>query len=200
MSSPVDMLRKPFCISNIFAGYLINGVHFCGRTTGNSSYESCEAWNPVTCPNTASGSFWEAASTNFAKNAVGDVYVLLNGTRNPIFKSSSYFTKYEAPNLRGGTVTKLTAILINDSPKTKRDLCNNDDSLKILKSIVKTKGIEFVCKENPRDLVYLFCIDNSSTDLCTSVNMYHDGNASTCRACFSPQLLLLLLALLNVLK
>ncbi|XP_053403884.1 ADP-ribosyl cyclase/cyclic ADP-ribose hydrolase-like [Mercenaria mercenaria] len=163
-------------VEKTLIGYLIDRLGFCGGTAGNSPSVSCESWDPVTCPYTASGSFWQIVSENFAGNAAGDVYALLNATRNPIFKSNSYFAKFELPNLRSGMVTNLTAILINDSPTTKRDPCNTDDSLKSLKNIVKAKNIEFVCRENPGDLVYLFCVDNASTDLCKNVTIYQSGN------------------------
>lgn len=157
-------------VEDTLIGYLIDRIKFCAGNASQDVKEQCERYNPDTCPYTARGSFWEAASINFARNAVGHVYVLLNATREPIVKSTSYFTKYEVTNLDNQTVTRLSAILINDSPSSKRDPCNSDESLQMLKEQIETKNIAFDCHENPSDLVYLYCMDNPRAELCKSLN------------------------------
>lgn len=181
-------------LEDTMIGYLLNGLSFCGGEAGSNSSLSCPSRDADKCPNTASGAFWTAASLNFAKKASGHVYVLLNATKDPVFKSSSYFWSNEVPTLRAGFVERLSAILINDSPSTKRDPCANDEMLQQLKSNLTTRNINFDCVENPRDLVNLYCVDNPTSEVCGSSGLTTGSATSVrCRNIFLIQLVFLMI-------
>lgn len=157
-------------LEDTLIGYLLDGLKFCGGQAGLNSSLSCPVHNR-TCPFTAYEGFWTAASENFAKKAVGNIYVLLNATQDPIIEDTSFFWKYEFPNLEAGSVDSMTALLINDSPSKKIDPCSNDKTLQKLKSGLIAKNIRFECNENPRDLVLIYCAERPSAELCNFFNI-----------------------------
>ncbi|KAK3596891.1 hypothetical protein CHS0354_031669 [Potamilus streckersoni] len=160
-------------LEDTMPGYVADGLSFCGD---NSTSDGIAREN-ITCPSTflsancsstVSSVFWTSASINFAKSVTGEIFVMLNASRNPIYRNNSYFRMYEVPNLTKGTVTKATVYIVGESPISKGNLCGSESILE-LKANLAEKDIAFECQENPRDVMNILCGDNPRADVCSSI-------------------------------
>lgn len=165
-------------LQDTLTGYLLDGLNFCGGPAGRNESIPCPSENDHNCPHTARLAFWEAASVNFAKKAVGNVYLLLNATRDPLLDDNSDFMRYELPNLREGAVHNFSVILINDSLILWKEQCDeNDMTLSKIRTNLTAKHVSFDCIQNPEDLLFTYCTDNLETKVCLSVHFFFSSSA-----------------------
>ncbi|KAK3602132.1 hypothetical protein CHS0354_003164 [Potamilus streckersoni] len=170
-------------LEDTMPGYLIDSLSFCGDNNTSDGlageYTSCPSYRPTeNCSSSAETVFWTKASVNFARSAVGNIFVMLNASQEPVYHKGSYFGKYELPNLTRGKVTKATVYIVSASSVSKGSLCGSE-SLMELKSELAEKDIDFECQENPREVMFIYCAENPSTDACTSVLTSSTAPSST---------------------
>ncbi|CAF3604017.1 unnamed protein product [Rotaria sp. Silwood1] len=152
-------------LEDTLAATTVNGLRWCGKDndTEGFDYISC----PYNCKDNiwADDAFWGIASKNFAEKAVGEVYLVLNGSRTDgqlSFRNNSYFAKYELPNLqRTGIfrVTKLNVLLLHSPDQQVVEKCG-EKSLIYLETLVQSYQIEYLCKDDPEELILMMCSDN----------------------------------------
>ncbi|KAL3846674.1 hypothetical protein ACJMK2_017645 [Sinanodonta woodiana] len=173
-------------LEDTMPGYLIDSLSFCGNNNTSDGLAgentTCPSYRPTeNCPFSAETVFWTTASVNFARSAVGHIFVMLNASQEPIYHKSSYFGTYELPNLTRGKVTKATVYIVSATRVSKGSLCGSDSMME-LKNQMADKDIVFECQENPREVMFIYCAEYPSTDVCTSVltssksrlSHYHD--------------------------
>lgn len=164
---------KMTTISDTLTGYIADGLVWCSDPDTPdglaASNFSCPGFEPVPdCPVSAEFAFWSAASKNFGHNAVGNVFIMLNASVEPIYDSQSYLATYEVPNYRPGYVTIATVLLINEDPKRLGSRCV-DQSLANLSTNLAARGIKYECVENRRDVITLLCHDQPQLPVCSAV-------------------------------
>lgn len=114
-----------------------------------------------------SNPFWNAVSTKFAQKAIGDVTVVLNGTRpQGALANYSTFFNYELPNLSADSVTSLKVILLHMPGMLKHETCKSPRSLKVLQHILAEKSIAYECEDNPTEIMQLMCMKVPHADEC----------------------------------
>ena len=77
------------------------------------------------CPCSVAFDFFEKFSVLFAEAAQGVIFFLGYGERvNGTFSESSFFAKYEIPNLNPAVVTRVVVIVVHRRNKGKAMLCS----------------------------------------------------------------------------
>nr|XP_002735899.2 PREDICTED: ADP-ribosyl cyclase-like [Saccoglossus kowalevskii] len=134
-------------LEDTLTGYVAQQLIWCGQTDDPGiNYMSCNE----RCYRSAEEAFWGVASTAFARQAKGEVFTLLNGSRpEGAFKNDSYFAKYELPNLDQGQVTMINIVVIHslDTPAT--ETCDTGSILD-LKEIITQYGFRYTCTDDPK--------------------------------------------------
>ena len=139
--------------------------------------------------------FWQAASVDFARRAVGEVLVVLNGTRNyGAIANYSFFVKYELPQFSAERIHKVKVLLLHTPGSPKYETCQSPSTLLYLQSALAEKAIEYECEDNFQDTLLLMCIYDPSSVECESIKSMIVSVAS---AFFSRPLLLVLAILVN---
>ncbi|XP_063428912.1 ADP-ribosyl cyclase/cyclic ADP-ribose hydrolase-like [Mytilus trossulus] len=184
--------HKYYTISDTLTGYLFDNIEWCGNSTEADGIEKY----PRTCPGyelgpecqkSAQSVFWETASKFYARNAYGDVYVMLNASISPAFPTDSYFGNNELPNINGTKVKKATILLVHSLDDPVLEKCSGE-SIKNLMERFTAKGISPSCIDNPRDVQMLMCSENPSNPNC---NMWMSSGAK--RSMMTPYLICLIL-------
>lgn len=151
-------------LEDTLAGYLVNGLTWCGKKTDPPSsdgidYDSCP--DRSVCDYTTP--FWGLASETFARHARGIARVLLNGSRvdsngKPTpYRRDSFFAKYELPNLQVDKVSELMIIVAHT--RSIPTGCDTD-SIGMLKKDAKKRNIKKVtCYDDPNDVRHILCTD-----------------------------------------
>ncbi|CAF3376805.1 unnamed protein product [Rotaria sp. Silwood1] len=149
-------------LEDTLAAAMVTGFTWCGKDN------DAEWFHYVSCPNDckdnigADDAFWEIASKTFAQNVVGEIYLVLNGSQSndrPSFRNNSFFARYELPNLqRKGPyrVTKLNVLLLHSPDQKVVEKCG-ENSLITLETIVRSYQIEYLCKDDPEELILIMC-------------------------------------------
>lgn len=158
-----DKGRKFYTISDTLTGYLFDNVVWCGNTTEADGIEKYPGTCPgfeigPECPSSAQSVFWATASQHYARHAYGEVHVMINASRTPAFRNSSYFTQYELPNLNATKVPKATILMVHYITDPVLETCSSE-SIEKLKSSLNETGITPYCIDNPRDVQLLLCVD-----------------------------------------
>ncbi|XP_073256601.1 ADP-ribosyl cyclase/cyclic ADP-ribose hydrolase-like [Porites lutea] len=166
-------------LEDTFAGYLVDGLTWCGKKTNEGiDYDSCP--DRRVCNYTTA--FWGLASMTFAKHARGTVRVMLHGSRVDLdgkivpYRADSFFAKYELPYLQVGKVSELMIIVVHTTdPKGKSVGCDHDSIIK-LKNDAEQRGLKVTCYEDPADVRHIMCTDTPSYPKCqfphSNPNMY----------------------------
>ncbi|XP_065832555.1 ADP-ribosyl cyclase/cyclic ADP-ribose hydrolase-like [Oscarella lobularis] len=153
-------LKSIFCMDGIncydnsqfMPSYVVGEMNWCGSTSDPSgmNFTGCKSYDPVTCPNHVTYSFWAAASEQLALRSTGRVRLLLNGTRTTgdAYSRNSFFAKFELPNLNPNAVTLVEAIVALTPGQTAKETCNNG-SLVTLRTDVTNRGLNYQCTMNP---------------------------------------------------
>ncbi|CAF4514462.1 unnamed protein product, partial [Rotaria sp. Silwood2] len=149
-------------LEDTLAAAMVSGLTWCGKDNDS------EGFDYVSCPNNcednlwADDAFWGVASKTFAQKAAGEIYLVLNGSQSndhASFRNNSYFAKYELPNLqRTGQyrVTKLNVLLLHSPDRKVVEKCG-ENSLITLETIVRNYQIEYICKDDPEELILIMC-------------------------------------------
>lgn len=114
----------------------------------------------------AEDSFWQMASTDFARGVQGDFSLLLAATASRLaYRRSSYFSRYELPNLNRAQVTKVDILMIRNDTLTPPEACGSG-SLVLLAQDLASYGIPFTCTDNPDSVRHIICVDTPSSPQC----------------------------------
>jgi hypothetical protein len=141
-------------------------MNFCSSNgVTDFTYDSC----PVDCV-TRNAPFWNAASADFAKKASGYIKIILNGTRSigAISNTSTFFLQ-ELPNLDSSKVKQLTVFLLHSPNQQKFETCANPKTLTILKNALAEKNINYVCEDNPDQVLFLMCFYDPFSKECQAI-------------------------------
>uniref|UniRef100_UPI00398EE625 ADP-ribosyl cyclase/cyclic ADP-ribose hydrolase 2-like n=1 Tax=Pristiophorus japonicus TaxID=55135 RepID=UPI00398EE625 len=102
-----DKTRRMMPLGETLIGFLADDLDWCGQNESPGiNYQSC----PTTteCENNPVNSFWKIASESYAKEAVGIVRVMLNGSvSDGAFPKNGFFAKHELPNLRKSNISEI---------------------------------------------------------------------------------------------
>jgi hypothetical protein len=110
------------------------------------------------------------ASKNFASQAVGKAFVVLNGSREiGAIKETSFFYTIELPLLDASKVDTLKVLLLHDVDMAKHETCSQPKSLLKLIEILKIKSINYECEDNPDNVVLTMCFKNPLSPECQSI-------------------------------
>jgi len=159
-------VRSYWSLEDSFTGYLLNEFNFCSSQSINTfAFDSC----PRSCV-TSNNPFWNAASSNFAKRATGDAIVVMNGTRSfGALSNTSTFFNYELSKLSFPPVRQLKVYLVHVPGQTKYETCKEPKTLITLKSILESKQINYVCEDNPENIIFSMCFMDASSKECQAV-------------------------------
>ncbi|XP_070538888.1 ADP-ribosyl cyclase/cyclic ADP-ribose hydrolase-like [Ptychodera flava] len=127
--------------------------HWCGTTERHGiNYKACP--NRNNCEENykhAWCAFWQAASEKFAKDAIGTVHILLNGSKadGKVVINRSFLLRYEVGNLDKSKVTKVQILMIYNRDKKPTDKGCNDISVKrlMIKLRKELEKIEVECTD-----------------------------------------------------
>ncbi|CAF4663363.1 unnamed protein product, partial [Rotaria sp. Silwood2] len=158
-------------LEDTLAAAMADGLSWCGKENDPQGFDY------VSCPNNcadniwADDAFWGLASKKFAEKAAGEVYLVLNGSRandQPSFRNDSFFTKYELPNLQktGQYRVKKLIVLLMHSPDRKVVERCGEKSLITLQMRVQSYDIEYLCKDDPEELILIMCNDQLEAREC----------------------------------
>ncbi|XP_021355082.1 ADP-ribosyl cyclase/cyclic ADP-ribose hydrolase-like [Mizuhopecten yessoensis] len=167
--------QKLTAIDDTLAGYLADNLQFCGSTTSTDGNEA----NVTSCPRcsqSAYSAFWSIASIEYAREAKGAIKVMLNASRSPAFRESSYFTTKELPQLYHPNVTSAHVMLVHRLGQTPKENCLSP-SVKNLTTILTSRGIHTTCEDQPRDVVLLQCADFPESTACRDLSFTSSGSA-----------------------
>ncbi|XP_065832553.1 ADP-ribosyl cyclase/cyclic ADP-ribose hydrolase-like isoform X3 [Oscarella lobularis] len=166
--SGTEQLKSMYCFQGancyandqFLASYIPNKMSWCGSKTDPSgmNFTGCRTYDPTTCPNHVTHSFWAAASAQIASGSTGLVQLLLNGTRTTgsAYSRTSFFGLYELPNLDPKKVNPLGALVALTPGKPVKENCNNG-SLTLLRTDATAKGLNYTCATNPPRVRHLSC-------------------------------------------
>lgn len=158
-------IRQYWSLKDTLPGYLVNGVDFCSSYGSNTFDESC----PNACVS-VENPFWNAASIDYAKKASGQITVVLNGTRSiGAITYSSYFIKYEVPNLQSEKVNELKVLLLHSPGQAKFETCEKPVTLRYLQSILVETNIKYSCEDEPDNIIYYMCFKEPLSKECLTV-------------------------------
>jgi hypothetical protein len=162
-------------------GGLMNGLNFCGAgldwfeaNTSVFNYSTCQ---PYGSPG-SSYYFWTAASTQFAQQARGDVFMLgyagtrriyRNGT-DPNYpnETASIFASVEIKNLNASQITSFTALII-PSTAFPTEVCGQGSVAQMQYDLTAIAGIppeNVFCIDNPDAVRHQICVDDWFTPQC----------------------------------
>ncbi|XP_070538419.1 ADP-ribosyl cyclase/cyclic ADP-ribose hydrolase-like [Ptychodera flava] len=127
-------------LEHTMTGNVMDGLDYewCGQLEGDGiNYEKCPDRKDCVDPFTTSHcAFWQQASIEFAKQARGEVRVLLDGANKngAAFYNSSYFAEYELKNLNKNFVRRVH-ILVMNSTENINETCGTGSILELEKEI-----------------------------------------------------------------
>ncbi|CAF0815264.1 unnamed protein product [Rotaria sordida] len=156
--------RNYVTLEDTLAAAMVDGLIWCGKENDTEGFDfvSC----PYTCKSNqwADLAFWGLASKTFAQLAVGEIYVVLNGSQahgKSAFRNNSFFSSFELPNLRrNGTyrVTKVNTLVLHSPDEIAVEKCG-EKSLLDLEKLVRSHGFDYACKDDPEELILIMCSD-----------------------------------------
>lgn len=162
------MKQGYWSLEDTFSGYLLNELTFCSTNKSEKlfSHDTC----PTDCV-TRNSPFWNAASIDFAKKALGNVYVMLNGTRKygALLNTSTFF-KHELPYLNSDKIGRLTVYLLHTPGQEKHETCEKPKTLNILSNILLEKNITYACEDGLERMMFLLCFYNSQSSECQKLS------------------------------
>uniref|UniRef100_K7G0E9 ADP-ribosyl cyclase/cyclic ADP-ribose hydrolase 1 n=2 Tax=Pelodiscus sinensis TaxID=13735 RepID=K7G0E9_PELSI len=158
-----------FTLEDTLLGYMTDGVSWCGSPSRPGiNYESCPKWSE--CESNPSTVYWKMASKMFAEAACGVVQVMLNGSVDDAFRSSSIFGSVEIFNLDPDKVSAVQIWLMHNIGGPHRESCVGHSITK-LTSILEERNLSVSCEDNYRPVQLLQCTsdpDHADCRLCTS--------------------------------
>lgn len=163
-------------LEDTLAGYLVNGLTWCGKKTDLLSSTKSDGIDYDSCPDRSvcdyTTEFWGLASETFARHARGIARVMLNGSRvdsngTPTpYRRDSFFAKYELPNLQVGKVSELMIIVVHTNDPTGTSVGCDTDSIIMLEKDAKKRGLKVTCYDDPDDVRHILCTDTPLSSKC----------------------------------
>ncbi|XP_067669574.1 ADP-ribosyl cyclase/cyclic ADP-ribose hydrolase-like [Haliotis asinina] len=160
--------QRAMALEDTLIGYIGNGLRFCAQEShpGIAYNQECAGWDQTdTCPYNAEFSFWVKASSNFAAQASGDVYLMLNASLALAFYNTSFFGVWELPNLNSSKVTKVNVLLVHIPGQTVRSKCSSEN-ISSLQRRLRDRNIGFSCQDSPRGPQAMLCVDHPTEEEC----------------------------------
>lgn len=158
-------------IERTAAGYVLNGLVWCGK----NGAEDSSGINHAECPSCERGvpdatyQFWRSASRHFAAQARGYVSVLLNSTREGgAFQNKSTFATQELPNLDVNLVSHVFIHVVRDVT-IPDDIPGEDcdgESILYLKRRLEERGLKYTCSSNDREFILVQCVQYPDSAPC----------------------------------
>lgn len=161
-------------IERTLAGYILNGLTWCGQAAHGvtPTYQTSSCPRCINGKPDASYQFWRSASRHFAAQARGDVSLLLDSTRkNGAFRNTSTFAMEELPNIDPMKVDHVYIHLVQNvsAPiNTTRETCDTG-SIKVLRSLLETKGLNYTCTEDDLEFMMIQCVEYQDAIPCQSL-------------------------------
>ena len=141
-------------------GFLINDLVFC---VDSQSFD----YNNPNCKGTIEyKTFWNAASTWFAKKARGTALVLLNANFKTAVYNGSTFYKYELPYIN---IDRLKVLLISTPDVVRYETCVAGKSLISLQEYLLSKNIQYECIENSSEITFFMCFKYPKAKECQDI-------------------------------
>ncbi|XP_064407201.1 ADP-ribosyl cyclase/cyclic ADP-ribose hydrolase 2-like [Halichondria panicea] len=174
-------------------------VRWCGTTSGNST-DGIE-YN-MSCPCSVAFDFFEQFSVLFARAAQGVIFFLGYGEKvNGTFSESSFFAKYEIPNLNATVVTRVVVIVVHRS--NQGEGCGQG-TLNNLQTALKDQvpNIAYDCFDvfgDPTNSAEVQGLTNCTADIITSIQKGQNPENNTCSSGVPMQRLSLVIAVVAVL-
>jgi len=165
-----SLRSRYYAIGDTLAGYIVNNLHWCGKPEGQGiEYDNCPNWNA--CDDGAERAFWNTASVHFASEGRGQVYLMLNASRDEAFRKDSTFGSYELPYLNSSLVKNLHLFLVKPvrNNGSFSETCDKG-SVVSLRHLIEERGITFKCTENPYDVVHLLCAQEYASVRCQKIS------------------------------
>jgi hypothetical protein len=136
----------------------LNGSEGCS-SDGLSYSNDCEygTYRNSTDIHGAMVTFWSLASTYYARNAQGDVTVLVSAQRSSAYRKLSFFSVFEIPNLNSRQITSVRILLIKN--ETTHETCKSGSVLTLFDDL-KSK---FSSDLGGNNLPTINCIDDYPT-------------------------------------
>uniref|UniRef100_A0A0B6YAT0 Uncharacterized protein n=1 Tax=Arion vulgaris TaxID=1028688 RepID=A0A0B6YAT0_9EUPU len=162
-------------LEDTMIGYLANSLTWCGQETApGMNFTRCPDW--ADCSQEASESFWAGASTTFATQAKGEVTIMVDGSNpdKPAYRTSSFFGKYELPNLDVAAVMSVNVIVSHALDKPKIEVCGQG-SLLDLQNDVTARGLIYTCIDDPDSVMHLLCSDDPDSRECQLAQFHAAG-------------------------
>ncbi|XP_065060048.1 ADP-ribosyl cyclase/cyclic ADP-ribose hydrolase-like [Rhopilema esculentum] len=154
-------------LEDTFPGYIANDLNFCGEDTVGFNYAQCSCkWD-----SSQKKVFWQKASTQFAKNARGNINVLINGTRhdqNAAYRNTSIFATVELPNLNPSAVTLVKILVGMDLDRKPRETCGHK-SIKKLRNDIEARNMTVQCIDEPRIVFDILCTIYKNENSCRMI-------------------------------
>ncbi|CAF1101961.1 unnamed protein product [Rotaria sordida] len=149
-------------LEDTLAAVMLNQLTWCGKANDSIGFDyvncpgACEEnpWSDV--------AFWGLASKTFAESVTGEVHVVLNGSRDATdlaFRTDSFFAKFELPNFRRDqqfNVIRVNVLLLHSPDIPIREKCG-EKSLLILEDLVRQRGFDYTCEDDPDALLMIMC-------------------------------------------
>ncbi|XP_067857940.1 ADP-ribosyl cyclase/cyclic ADP-ribose hydrolase 2-like [Heptranchias perlo] len=161
-----DKTRRLMPLGDTLVGWLADDLDWCGQPEyPGINYQSC----PTTteCENNPVNSFWKIASEFYAKEAVGIVRVMLNGSvSDGAFPINGFFAKHELPNLRKKSVSEIQIWVMDDIDGPDGESCETG-TVKEFEDTLRKQDFNYTCIDNYRAIRLLQCVDFSDTPACS---------------------------------
>lgn len=104
---------------------------------------------------------------------------MLNGTRTQgAISNTSTFFRHELPQLYSFNVKRIKVVLLHQPGVDKYETCEKPKTLTVLKAELEKKGIEYVCEDNPDEVLLLMCFQNPSSKECQRIQSLINSSSS----------------------
>ncbi|XP_070538425.1 ADP-ribosyl cyclase/cyclic ADP-ribose hydrolase-like [Ptychodera flava] len=155
--------RQYSTLEDTLSGYITQMMTWCGQEGDPGiNYETCDG----ECRNKATEAYWGPTSAKFASLAEGKVTVLLNGSRaGGAFRNTSFFTRYELPNLNPEKVTVVNVLVTHSLDVPVIEKCGVG-SLKELEKKLEEHKLKHTCHDDPEDIQHILCSANPGSRTC----------------------------------
>uniref|UniRef100_F6ZFG5 ADP-ribosyl cyclase/cyclic ADP-ribose hydrolase n=1 Tax=Monodelphis domestica TaxID=13616 RepID=F6ZFG5_MONDO len=157
--------RRLLPITNMLYGRIVDLLDWCRKENSSElDYQSC----PTTedCENNAMDSFWKKASSQYAYDSSGVIYVMLNGSEpSGAYPVKGFFADYEIPNFQKDKVTRFVIWVMHEIGQPHIESCG-EGSMKILENRLKEMEFKYECINDYRPVKLLKCLDYSTHPEC----------------------------------
>ncbi|XP_072474713.1 ADP-ribosyl cyclase/cyclic ADP-ribose hydrolase 2 [Notamacropus eugenii] len=160
-----DNTRRLTPLSNMLYGRVGDLLNWCPKENDSDfDYQSCPTAED--CENNAVDSFWKRASSQYAHDSSGVIYVMLNGSEpSGAYPVKGFFADYEIPNFQKDKVTQFEIWVMHEIGGPYLESCG-EGSMKILEKRLKNMEFKYECINNYRPVKLLQCLDYTDHSDC----------------------------------